>query len=385
MRRLLLLAVLILLAGAAPARALDAPSKPTAIPVAQTAYVSWIGPSGATSYRLFRSSLLRTGDWSGETLAYEGSASVFVDAGRLPMTTYRYRARALNASEASALSPYGGVAIPPFTASSPWNLTASPTAAQLSSTQLADLGSAGLSATGIPPYQDCGVPVYYGIASDPTTTNVTLTTDWSPTGEWAWTGIPIPIPSGVTPEACADGHLSIVDVCRCRAFDFWNVDSVSSSGITTAIIAQMSLYGSGYKLDGDSSARGSGVPLADTAVRAEEVYYGIFHAIGLTLPGRAAADVQVPASHTDGSLDSSHLGYGDRICLRTTFAESGSVGRVNIIRALKQYGAFIVDQGGVTVELDAFSPNDPGGFYTLAGASGTSVSDIHGSDFVPCA
>lgn len=394
--------ILTLLASAGQAQALSTPSQPAISPVAQTAYVSWNGVTGATSYRLLRSSLLRNGSWSSDAPVYEGSSTVFIDAGRTPMTTYRYKVRAQNATDpASAYSSYGGVAIPPFTAASPWNDPATVTGTGLSDTQKTDLGGAqGLDATGTPDNPDCGAPVYFGATGDPTTTNVIgLHTngpngdeDWSPHDDWNWTGGAIPIPPNTDPETCDDGHLAIVNATRTTEYDFWHATAVSATAptsITAQVIAQINLTGVGYAsmANGqENSARGSGVPLADTAVRGEEVYYGIFHALGITLPGDAATDIQnPPASHSDGHInDSTHLGYGDRFCLRSNFTESGSLGRINVIRAMKVYGVYVVDQGGRNVEIDAFDPYDPGGFFAAAGFNTNSLNDITSTDYVPC-
>ena len=271
----------------------------------------------------------------------------------------------------------------PFSADSPWNSLVTATTA-LTSTQLGDLGSSGLSATGTPSNPTWGSPVYFATGADPRTTNVRLTTDWSPQDEWRWDGRAVPVPAGAKQEAGSDGHLTIVSPDRTVSFEFWGVTSVSSSGITAKVIAMISLTGPGYadaSNGQENSARGSGVPLIDTSVRCEEVRYGIQHAFGLTVPANAAQPFIPPASHSDGSLPSAHLMYGQRLVLRPDFPETGSAGRVNVIKALKSYGVFVVDQGGGGVEIDAFSPVDPAGDCAAAGFDGSSLSDIHGSDF----
>ena len=92
-----------------------------------------------------------------------------------------------------------------------------------------------------------------------------------------------------------------------------------------------------------------------------EAVRGIHHAIGLTVVNVAAGYVNPPASHTDGCLDDcSHLHYGMLFVLDPAFkpaVRSLTQGEINVIEALKRYGAYIVDQGTM-FELDG-SPNDP--------------------------
>lgn len=160
------------------------------------------------------------------------------------------------------------------------------------------------------------------------------------------------------------------------------------------LIAQIDLTGQGYSSQGEDSARASGLPLTDTSVRGEEVYYGLRHAIGITAPGDVAGNAcelggtyHSPASHTDGCLDDTHIHYGDRIVLDSSFTPtcgSPTIGQANVIAGLKNFGAFIVDQGGGSPEIDAFSPNDPAspssgdpnypnGFFAAAGLNSQSA------------
>src|SRR5690348_16981547 len=101
----------------------------------------------------------------------------------------------------------------PFADSSPWNVPAAKKGYIEQGDRYAEqLGAPGvpLSIFGIPPDSTFAKPIFFAQPGDPTTTNVTLTTTWSPTGDLRWDGGPIPIPAGAAPAPGIDGHLAIV-------------------------------------------------------------------------------------------------------------------------------------------------------------------------------
>jgi hypothetical protein len=257
-------------------------------------------------------------------------------------------------------TPASAAAFRAFSGTSPWNVpaaakgaidTGNPYAGQFLSY------SSQLSISGTPDNPNYASPTFFASAGDPSTRNVTLTTDWSPQRDLKWDGRAIPVPAGAYPAPGSDGHMTIVSADRRTAFEFWRATSVSASGITTAVVVQWDLSGPGYSAyRGENSARGSGTPLISTTLRADEALSGIDHALGITVP-RVASDYVYPvATHTDGSLGSSGIKYGMLFVLRADYPvpANASVGVRNVIQALKTYGAYVIDQGA-SFEMDADS------------------------------
>lgn len=246
----------------------------------------------------------------------------------------------------------------------------------------AEFGSAGrqLSIQGIPPDVAYAKPIFFAEAGDPATSNVTLTTDWSPRGSLRWDGGPIEIPAGVAPAPGTDGHLAIVSADRRTAWEFWRCTSIGPNGITAGVIAQWDLTGPGYSANiHDNSARGSGTPIVSTAIRADEAVNGIPHALGISVPHVSSDYVYPVATHSDGLLGASAVQYGMLFVLRPDFPvpDSAPIGERNVIDALKTYGAYVVDQGS-DFELDADSTHPE--LWQESGLSATTLN-IVASDF----
>jgi hypothetical protein len=202
-------------------------------------------------------------------------------------------------------------------------------------------------------------PIYFADDNDPTTSLVNLTIpSWAPTGDLAWDGRPIPLPAGVKPAEGTDGHLVIVSADRKTAFEFWRATSASVLGITAATMTMYDLTGKGYSdIDGNNAARGSGMPVVNTALRAEEAYYGFHHALAFDVPHVGSDYVSPPASKSDGS--SGPLEYGQLFVLRPDFPipANAPIGVQNVLETLKEYGAYIGDQGS-NWQLDTDSSTD---------------------------
>jgi hypothetical protein len=369
-----------------------------------TVTIYWSPSTGATSYRLYKQTLQRDGTWSPASpgqLLYTASGTAYLELAQQRTRTFRYRVIASNAAGDSPLSSdtsKSGAVIPPFNYyTSPWNQVAN-TVQMLTSTQLDTItpndsnASGSVILSGTPEVSpNCGIPVYQAELGDPVASVSGLVAGSQPDDTWRYDGNGVPVPPGTTPEDCSNRHLSIINRQRTGSYDFWKASSVSNSNITAYVVAQITGLdsGTGYSATPENSAQASGVPLVDTAIRPEEFYYGIRHAIGLTVPDDidgcdvplVAGDCpsghsvyEVPASHTDGGNRPGELHYGQRLVLRSDFPEAGSVGRVNLIRALKTFGGFITNRDGFDLEVDAASPNDPGGFYSLAGVQHNTLS-----------
>jgi hypothetical protein len=78
--------------------------------------------------------------------------------------------------------------------------------------------------------------------------------------------------------------------------------------------------------------------------------------LGVTVPHVASSYIYPPATKSDGS--SGPLEYGMRFVLRQTSRRRVLVGRVNVIKALKTYGMFVVDQGA-SFEIDSTGDQSP--------------------------
>ncbi len=271
-----------------------------------------------------------------------------------------------------------------FSATSPWNVPAAPDSIASSnpfSGQFTSYSSQ-LEISGLPGDAAYASPVFFASPGDPSTSNVDLTTDWSPTHNLKWDHKPIPIPAGAYPAPGSDGHMTIVSADGTKDWEFWRATKVSGSGITTAVILQWDLTGPGYSSNRDeNSARGSGTPLISTSLRAEEALNGITHAIGITVPSVAHDYIYPVATHSDGDAGSGAVKYGMRFVLRPDYPAPGnaSIGERNIIAALKTYGAYVIDQGA-SFELDADSTHP--GIWAQTGLNPGSLS-IRGSDMRP--
>lgn len=222
-------------------------------------------------------------------------------------------------------------------------------------------------------------PIYFAKPGDPTTTNVRLTTDWSPTRDIAWDGGPIPIPAGCSPATQSDGHLVIVSADRKKSWEFWAATHCGTDGIDAAVISQWDLTGPGYAPSGNAnSARGSGTPVIPSTVRADEALDGIHHAIGCTIPNVESSYIFPPASHSDGSA-SNGMHYGQLFVLDPSYTipSSVSIGVRHVLEALKTYGCYLVDQGSVfEIDTDDTHPD----IWSEAGISGTQSLPITGAN-----
>jgi hypothetical protein len=218
-------------------------------------------------------------------------------------------------------------------------------------------------------------PVYFAEPGDPVTTVVNgLLSGWQPSGDLRWDGQPIPIPPGATAAEGTDGHLVIVSADRKTAFEFWRATSVSPLGITAATLTQWDLTGPGYSpIQGNNSARGSGLPVISNALRGEEAYYGFRHALVFDVP-YVGNDPVFPATKSDGR--NGPLEYGQLYVLRPDFVipDNAPRGVQNVLQALKTYGAYIGDQGS-NWQIDTDSSSDKG-LWCSSGVDRTAFEDL---------
>jgi parallel beta-helix repeat protein len=247
----------------------------------------------------------------------------------------------------------------PFRDSSPWNVPASQKGAPTSDNPYADQFNSLSSEVGISGIPNGGAsgtayakPIFFAKPGDPQYVWSTVNT-WVQ-GDIRYQGEPIPLPDGAMEASGSDGHLTIVTADRRYAYDMWRADVATKSAYA---IVRFDLTGEGVPSDrtDNTSARGSGVPIIPSTIRAEEALHGIRHAIGITVRD-ASNDYIYPATHSDGDLGPDAIKYGMLFVLRADYpvpADAG-VGERNVIQALKTYGAYVVDRG-LSLELDADS------------------------------
>jgi hypothetical protein len=190
----------------------------------------------------------------------------------------------------------------------------------------------------------------------------------------------IPIPAGVR---CAglpaidnqhDRALVVISADGKTAWEFWHCTHAATEAepyYTAAVAVKWRIdpddptpAARGYQdqnlaVTGSQSARASGMPLLTTTITPREALFGIHRAIGLTVSAIGTGYVNPPASHTDMCDGCSHLHYGMLFVLNPAFQlpADATPAELNIVTALKKYGAYITDRGPV-FELDG-SPNEP--------------------------
>ena len=269
-----------------------------------------------------------------------------------------------------------------FSPTSPWNRTAVPTAAgNPYAGQFTDRPGTPLRLSGTPDNPTYAAPIFFAQKGDPTAPVVVTQRDWLPDGSTGWDGRKVPVPIGVQPAPGSDGHLTIVSADRRTAWDFLGCTQAGPMGYVAKVIVQWNLNGPGHSQeDKETSARGSGAPLVNTSLRAEEALAGIQHALGFTVP-RVSSDYVWPATHSDGKQGRNAIKYGMRFVLRHDYPvpANASIGVINLTHALKLYGAYLVDQGA-DFEIDADFTNPE--LWQQAGLHSKSL-DIQPSDFRP--
>jgi hypothetical protein len=270
-----------------------------------------------------------------------------------------------------------GAAWRPFAATSPFNVPAAQKGAISGTNPYASQFTSYASTveiSGVAPNNQWTKPIYFASAGDPQFTWTDLN-GW-PKGDIRYGGEPIPMPVGAHEATGSDGHLAIVTADRHYVYEMWRAHVATRSA---EVIVRFDLTGSGVAgvQTGNTSARGSGMPLISTTIRGEEAVGGIDHALGLTVPHVASTYVY-PATHSDGGSGS--VQYGMLFVLRPDYPvpAGASLGERNIITALKTYGAYIDDQGAsMGLDADATHPEA----WAQAGMLGDSSMPIRADDW----
>jgi hypothetical protein len=266
----------------------------------------------------------------------------------------------------------------PYTNGSIWNDTIAQKGGTLQSTNTAASEFGTLFLGGGPGGSsghdhDYAKPTYLEAAGDSCYPVVLRHTDWNTSNTKIPAGACVPNPAGTAAAPGTDGHLTIISADLHTAWSFWRAkfDSDSGTPVTSASIVSHGYIeaanGSVWHIHPDDSlatgvasccgaatGRGSGTELLTTVLKQDEAEYGIRHALGFTIPGNVHSGyVNPPAIKSDGNNSSSALRYGMLFALRPSYTCPSATGVANLCQDLKDYGAFLVDQGSVSgTEID---------------------------------
>jgi hypothetical protein len=202
------------------------------------------------------------------------------------------------------------------------------------------------------------VPVYYANASTPRY-DVRLTAPWRAADEL----LDVPVPDDAVPAAGDDKHMAIVDTSTGCEYDLYDADKVAT-GWEADWANALPLDSTGVFEKG-LSARGAGFGLLAGLIRPNELRNPggsegrIPHALVFNTPFVKAGGPVPPASESDGTSTLPYaIPQGARVQLDPSF-DLGTLSepyeRV-IGRALQEYGAYVSDTSGSTVDFYAEDP-----------------------------
>lgn len=199
------------------------------------------------------------------------------------------------------------------------------------------------------------------------------------------------VPADVDPDPRYDGWFTVLDEDGATAYDLWRARREDDGSLSYQYLRRWDLDGPGYGEPGQTSARGSGLPLAAGLIRPGELQNGLIdHALAIGVPGPAAGSFVAPASATDGTGAARSLPEGARIRLRADAVvaaprdpRTGERIRLTaqqqrladaIVAALRTYGAIVVDRATVPT------------LYAQAGVTaglldGNELQGLHLTDF----
>lgn len=186
---------------------------------------------------------------------------------------------------------------------------------------------------------------------------------------------PYPIPLGAPVEGGSDRHVLAVDRDACRLYELFNA-TAGSDRWDASNGAVFDLRSNALRPDGWTSADAAGLPIFAGLVRYDEVTAGaITHALRVTFRRTSNAYLH-PATHEAGANPNNpnRPPMGLRLRLAAGFDLSGYRGQALVIlRALKQYGLIVADNGSswfITGAADArWDDDDLNQLKTVPGAA----------------
>jgi hypothetical protein len=178
------------------------------------------------------------------------------------------------------------------------------------------------------------------------------------------------IPLGTQPDPSADGHLTVIDTIHDRETDFWQAhyDSTTQeisgasqgSSFPLGAAAERAALCSTYQEGGSDAAC---FPLSEGIVTPQDIASGaINHPLVFSTPqigGTSSSSYRYPATHDTPTGAASHMVEGTWLrlpasvnCASTAYGVGGTAPMAGweqmICVALKKYGMFLRDEGGVT-------------------------------------
>jgi hypothetical protein len=169
-----------------------------------------------------------------------------------------------------------------------------------------------------------------------------------------------PIPPNVAIEGGrsseGDRHVLLVDRSRCRLYELYAAyPQGGGTSWRAGSGAIWNLRSNRMRPRGWTSADGAGLPILPGLARYDEVKRGrIKHALRITVPRTRQAFIY-PARHFASSLtDPSLPAMGQRVRLRRSFSLRGYPRQSRVVlRALKEFGALVADNGAAWYVIGA--------------------------------
>ncbi|MFL5847165.1 MAG: hypothetical protein ACJ762_21010 [Solirubrobacteraceae bacterium] len=192
------------------------------------------------------------------------------------------------------------------------------------------------------------------------------------------------IPPGESPHPAFDGWFTVLNRQQGVAYDLWRARrSQDGRSLSYQFMRIWDLNGSGFLAPNRVSARGSGLPFLGGLITPDEIAAGrIDHALAISVPAPSQGNYVQPASSTDGvgritslpegarlrlkpsvtlksiqrrytDLRCANILYGTRDgtrktkCRKFRFQGSNQKAAAALMRALRQYGAIVVDRSSV--------------------------------------
>ncbi|HEX6740010.1 MAG TPA: hypothetical protein VF310_17150, partial [Vicinamibacteria bacterium] len=162
---------------------------------------------------------------------------------------------------------------------------------------------------------------------------------------------PFPIPPDAPieggPDSDGDRHVLVVDGENGALYELYRAFPRPDGSWEAESGARWSLRSNALRPDGWTSADAAGLPLFPGLVRYEEVAAGaIAHALRFTAPHTRKAHLWPARHHASTSADPARPPMGLRLRLRAGVPIDGYPPEVRVIlRALKEYGMFLADNG----------------------------------------
>jgi hypothetical protein len=250
-----------------------------------------------------------------------------------------------------------------YAALSPFNQPVPPEAPvdPNSPTMVQGLVQAATNAGAIVAVKRYSTPIYYADASTPRY-DVRLTASWRAADYL----LDVPIPSNATPAGGDDKHMVVIDTTNGCEYDFYDADPVA--GGWEADWANALPLGSLGIFEKGLSARGSGFALPAGIIRPHELRNPdgspgrIEHALVFNTPYVKAGGPVSPATESDGQSTSAYaIPEGAHLQLDPDF-DVGTLDKPYervIARALQEFGAYVGDVSGSSID---FYAEDPKGY-----------------------